>query len=237
MSKSNNETDVVPEDFPKLVYDLINDILYTFPEYKNNLDANLNNIKETQDSDSIKEVYDHFKKVLPERFFDILYKNEEMFQKEEINTEFLPGIDFKKIWSTEDVSASTKETIWKYLQLILFSVIGKVDSQDSFGDTAKLFEAINEDELKQKLEETMSNLQNMMEGSGLGGTSTDNNGTEPVDVTGIDMDKLPNPDDIQGHINGLLDGKLGNLAKEIAEETASDLNIDMENATSVNDVF
>ena len=51
------------------------------------------------------------------------------------------------------------------------------------------------------------------------------------------MDKLPNPDDIQGHINGLLDGKLGNLAKEIAEETASDLNIDMENATSVNDVF
>ena len=61
------------------------DILYTFPEYKNNLDANLSSIKETQDSDSIKEVYDHFKKVLPERFFDILYKNEEMFQKEEMS--------------------------------------------------------------------------------------------------------------------------------------------------------
>ena len=57
MSKSNNETDVVPEDFPKLVYDLINDILYTFPEYKNNLDANLSSIKETQDSDSIKNYY------------------------------------------------------------------------------------------------------------------------------------------------------------------------------------
>jgi hypothetical protein len=225
MSKPNNETDVVPEDFPKLVYDLINDILYTFPEYKNNLDANLNNIKETQDSDSIKEVYDHFKKVLPERFFDILYKNEEMFQKEEINTEFLPGIDFKKLW-TEDISTTTKDTIWKYLQLILFTVIGKVDSQESFGDTAKLFESINEGDLKDKLEETMANLQNMM------GSKED-----IIDISGIDMENLPRPDEINDHINGLLNGKLGNLAKEIAEETAESLNLDTENATSVNDVF
>ena len=234
---TNNESHEIPEEFTKVIYDLINDILFTFPEFKEGLNLDLHNITETRDEESVQSIYEHVKNVYPERFFDILYKNEEMFSNGEINTEFLPGIDFKKIWSTDDVSDSTKETIWKYLQLILFSVIGKVDSQDSFGDTAKLFEAINEDELKQKLEETMSNLQNMMEGSGLGGTSTHNNGTEPVDVTGIDMDKLPNPDDIQGHINGLLDGKLGNLAKEIAEETASDLNIDMENATSVNDVF
>ena len=225
MSKSNNEIDVVPEDFPKLVYDLINDILYTFPEYKNNLDANLSSIKETQDSDSIKEVYDHFKKVLPERFFDILYKNEDMFQKKEINTEFLPGIDFKKLW-TEDISNTTKDTIWKYLQLILFTVIGKVDSQESFGDTAKLFEAINEGDLKDKLEETMANLQNMMDSK-----------EDIIDVSGIDMENLPRPDEINDHINGLLNGKLGNLAKEIAEETAESLNLDTENASSVNDVF
>ena len=225
MSKSNNETDVVPEDFPKLVYDLINDILYTFPEYKNNLDANLISIKETQDSDIIKEVYDHFKKVLPERFFDILYKNEDMFQKKEINTEFLPGIDFKKLW-TEDISNTTKDTIWKYLQLILFTVIGKVDSQESFGDTAKLFEAINEGDLKDKLEETMANLQNMMDSK-----------EDIIDVSGIDMENLPRPDEINDHINGLLNGKLGNLAKEIAEETAESLNLDTENASSVNDVF
>ena len=234
---TNNESHEIPEEFVKVIYDLINDILFTFPEFKEGLNLDLHNIKETRDEDSVQSIYEHVKKVYPERFFDILYKNEEMFSKDDINTEFLPGIDFKKIWLTDDVSDGTKETIWKYLQLILFSVIGKVDSQESFGDTAKLFEAINEDELKQKLEETMSNLQNMMEGNGLGGNSADNNGTEPIDVTGIDMDKLPNPDDIQGHINGLLDGKLGNLAKEIAEETAADLNIDMENATSVNDVF
>jgi hypothetical protein len=224
MSKSNDKEEAMPEDFPKLVYDLINDILFTFPEYKDSLDSDLLKIKEEQDKESVGKIYEHFKKVLPERFFDILYKNEDMFQKEEINTEFLPGIDFKKLWK-EDISQKTKETIWKYLQLILFTVIGKVDSQDSFGDTAKLFEAINEDELKEKLEETMSNLQNMMGGEDI------------IDVSGIDMENLPRPEQIQDHINGLLDGKLGNLAKEIAEETAQELNFDTENATSVNDVF
>ena len=42
------------------------------------------------------------------------------------------------------------------------------------------------------------------------------------------------------HKNGfkiLLGGKLGNLAKQIAEETAGNLNLDMENVTDMNDVF
>ena len=239
MSKSSDETKIpeteIPEEFVKVIYDLINDILFTFPEFKENLNLDLHNIKETRDEESVQAVYDHIKQVFPERFFDILYKNEEMFTKEDVNTEFLPGIDFKDLWKA-DISVNTKDTIWKYLQIILFSVIGKVNSQDSFGDTAKLFESINEDELKQKLEETMSNLQNMMNDATSAGDGT-SDGSEPINVSGINLDQLPNPDDIQGHINGLLDGKLGKLAKEIAAETAEELNIDAENATSVNDVF
>jgi hypothetical protein len=234
MSKSsdNNDTHIhetsqesaeITEELVKVIYDLINDILFTFPEFKDGLNLDLHNIKETRDEDSIRAVYEHIKTVFPERFFDILYKNEDMFIKDEINTEFLPGIDFKDLWKI-DISDNTKETIWKYLQIILFSVIGKVNSQDSFGDTAKLFEAINEDDLKNKLEEAMSNLQNMMDDG-------------PIDVSGINLDQLPKPDDIQDHISGLLDGKLGKLAKEIAAETAEELNIDAGNATSVNEVF
>ena len=228
MSKSSAEDqcqteDVIPEEFIKVIYDLINDILFTFPEFKEKLHIDLYNIKESRDESSIRNVYEHIKKVFPERFFDILYKNEEMFKSNEINTELLPGIDFKELWA-DDISNKTKDVIWKYLQVILFSVIGKVNSEDSFGDTAKLFEAINQDELKDKLEETMGNLQNMMDGS-----------SPIIDVSGIDH--LPNPDDIQDHINGLLDGKLGNLAKEIAAETADELNLNAGDATSVNDVF
>jgi hypothetical protein len=229
MSKPNDEDtesiEQIPEEFTKVIYDLTNDILFTFPEYKQNMDLDLFNIKETRDEDSIRNVYEHIKKVLPERFFDILYKNEDMFTKDDVNTEFLPGIHFKDLWAN-DISEKTKETIWKYLQLILFTVIGKLNDQESFGDTAKLFDSVNEDELKGKLEETLNNFQNMM-------------GSEDpiIDVSGIDMNQLPKPEQIQDHINGLLDGKLGKLAREIAEETAGELNLDAENATSVNDVF
>ena len=229
MSKSNTEGETnkeeIPEEFTKVIYDLTNDILFTFPEYSKKMDADLYNIKETRDDDSVRNVYEHIKKVLPERFFDILYKNEEMFTSEDVNTEFLPGIDFKDLWSA-DISEKTKEVLWKYLQLILFTVIGKLNADDSFGDTAKLFEAINEDELKGKLEETLNNFQSMMDGE------------DPIiDVSGINMDQLPKPEQIQDHINGLLDGKLGKLASEIAEETAEELNLDTGDATSVDDVF
>ena len=95
---SNNENQEIPEEFVKVVYDLINDILFTFPEFKEGLNLDLHNIKETKDEDSIQNVYSHVKKVFPERFFDILYKNEDMFSNNEINTEFLPGINFNKIF-------------------------------------------------------------------------------------------------------------------------------------------
>jgi len=53
----------------------------------------------------------------------------------------------------------------------------------------------------------------------------------------VNMENLPNPEEIHEHISGMLDGKLGNLAKEIAAETAEDLNMDMEAPANVNDIF
>jgi hypothetical protein len=51
------------------------------------------------------------------------------------------------------------------------------------------------------------------------------------------MEDMPNANDIHEHISGMLDGKLGKLAREIAEETAEGLNIDMENVTDMKGVF
>jgi hypothetical protein len=55
----------------------------------------------------------------------------------------------------------------------------------------------------------------------------------------INMEDLPNlnADDINQHITSMLNGKLGKIAKEIAEETANDLNIDKDNCSNVSDVF
>ena len=75
---------------------------------------------------------------------------------------FYPNVDFKDLWS-EDISDKTKEIIWKYIQLILFAVVTNETTADSFGDTTKLFEAINEDEFKTKIEETMEQMKTFFE--------------------------------------------------------------------------
>jgi hypothetical protein len=220
-----------PEEFYKIINDFTTDILITFPEYSGIIARWWNRQSVDLEESKKKEtlfVFKHCVNKFPERFFDLLYKNVEIFaDNSEINTEFLPGIVFKQLWNC-DISDNTKETIWKYLQLILFSVIGSVHSTTDLGDTAKLFEAINEEELKKKLEETLEGMQNLFDING-----TPNNGSE----SGINMENIPNAEQIHEHINSMMDGKLGKLAMELAEETAKDLNLDMENNGNVTDVF
>ena len=326
MGKKNNSSsqkkaevvpEVVPDEFKKVMTDFINDFTTTFPEYSDKLKDNFvvvsvktdGNVvaEEILDETRVKVLYDYSKTVYPARFFDILYKNAEIFKKDSgdaaaVNVNFLPDIDFREVWNTPDISSNTRDTIWKYLQLILFSIITNISDRDSFGDTAKLFEAINEDELKNKLDETIKNMQDLfMGGGGGGGDSTGDKTGEagasgentkfgdgidmkefekfaeqlknfsPDGMGGIDMSKfpgfpgfnssnkeeggaakeegagasssdnkkqteMPNPETIHEHISKLLNGKIGALAKEIAEETAKDfdLGIDMENAENIN---
>jgi hypothetical protein len=53
----------------------------------------------------------------------------------------------------------------------------------------------------------------------------------------LNMEDMPKANDLHDHITGMLDGKLGRLAKEIAEETAESINMDMENVTDMKDVL
>ena len=274
----NKPNDEIPRelltDFKKVIIDMTNDILNTFPEYHETLHADLKQLigldKDNKDSndnnnleydiekdESLKNVFLHCKSIYPDKFFDILYQTESIFTNDNDDdktksADFLPGIDFKVIWK-ENISDKTRETIWKYLQLVLFTIITGVSNGESFGDTAKLFEAINQDEFKSKLEETISQMQNVFDmktpnkdGSVDNGDNDDedddNKGSMPSmpgmpSMPNINLDDLPNPNDIHEHVNKMMDGKLGKLAREIAEETAADLNINTENAESVNDVF
>ena len=176
----------------------------------------------------------------------------------------LPGVDFRDIWATEDIADNTKDIIWKYLQLILFSIVNNLSDMGSFGDTAKLFEAIDDNELKTKLEEVIGEMGSMF-GAGEG---EQNDGSTPHAHPHQNMDEtfkkatefmsqafegtqqtsggaptgpapssVPDASSIHEHLSGILNGKIGMLAKEIAEETAADLNLDMENETSMKGVF
>ena len=223
--------DLIPSDeFYKIINDFTSDIVITFPEYSGLIskwwNRPSNNVEESKKKETL-FVFRHCVKIFPERFFDILYKNVDMFKEEsDVTTEFLPGIVFKQLWIL-DISDKTKETIWKYLQLILFSVIGSVNSTSELGDTAKLFEEINEEELKKKLEETLEGMQNLFE------TKKDSSGMD----SNINMENMPNAEQLHEHINSMMGGKLGKLALELAEDTAKDLNLDMDNTGDAKDVF
>ena len=215
--QSKNELEVSPE-FAKLMDDIIVDLSNTFPEYKGIIQRW--NTKFPDKEQRNMYLLKHCINVLPERFFDILYKNQDMFEESStINTEFLPGIVFKNLWEF-DISDQTKETLFNYLQLIVFSIMGSVKSMKNFGDTAKLFEKIDENELKSKLSETLDGLKSVFENK-----------------DSINTSDLPDSEQIHNHLQGMMDGKLGKLAMELAEETAKDLEVDMQDATSSQEVF
>ena len=48
---------------------------------------------------------------------------------------------------------------------------------------------------------------------------------------------MPNAEDIHEHINRMMDGKLGKLAMELAQETASELDLDIDDTKDAKDVF
>lgn len=242
-----NEVKEIPTEFSKIIHDFVNDLLNTFPEYAPLISKwwSVSTFEEVEDEGErakiveqaqekkMRFIFDYCLRVFPERFFDILYQNVDIFSEASlVNTEFLPGISFKYIWNSE-ISEKTRETIWKYLQLIMFTVVGSVKNKDAFGDTTKLFETINQDEFKNKLEETLEKMQHAFDNIN---ETDDETKTSSNPETGPNVN-MPSAENIHQHLSGMLDGKLGQLAKEIAEETANGMNLDMENMTNMNDVF
>jgi len=240
-----------PEEFYKIINDFCLDLINTFPEYEPLINKwwSFNPINESQKELQLNYVFVHCLKIFPEQFFYILYKNDELFdENSKLNSEFLPGIVFKHLYHS-NISEQTRETLWKYLQLILFAIIGSVNNSEDFGDSAKLFEAISEEELKSKLEETLETMNNIFENIANNNNNQQENGEDNSNVNlnqnsmpnifNIDpsLNFIPNAEELHSHIQNMMGGKLGKLAMELAEETASDLNLEINGNEEVKDVF
>ena len=295
---------------------IINDKVYS---YFFNYDQDIN-IESFQDNDFFNnstQLFEYCVGIFPNKFFDILYENEEIFNEP---LYLLPNINFSDLYF-DTTSSSTKETLWKYIQLILFTIITSIKDKHSFGDTEKLFEAINPNELKNKLESTLNNIHNLFnnpdENNDISNNDFDlsnnfsnfsnlfnNIDLSNIDLSNIDLsnnnmnnifsnilnnldlsnldisnldisnldisnldisnldisnlfnafknnyknknfndnssnkfNNLPDFNNIHDHINNLVNGKIGNLAKELAEETANDMDIDFENVNNMDEVF
>ena len=228
MSQPEN---IIPVEFIKVMKDFMNDLKTTFPEY-----APLIQKWYPEDESKIdfSKLFAFCQKKVAPCFFDILYQNEDMFKEDStIDTEFLPNIYFKNIWNF-DISQQTKDILWKYLQLILFSIVGSLENKECFGDSAKLFEAIHADEFQNKMKETFEKMGSFFEGNTQTDTPQEDGQSESQSSS---QNGMPNLNNINEHINEILGSKIGNLAKEIAEETAQDLNMNLENTSNMTDLF
>ena len=233
----------IPENFNQTILDFIVDIETTFPEHKNILEKWKNMTSDVQQT-----LYEYISQVYPERFFDILYQNIDIFKNDDINTHFFPELDFKILYNDETVSDNTKQAIWKYLQLILFLVVGNIKDKSMFGDSANIFDGIEEDELGNKLKETMNDLSGFFKNMGVNIDQTqedDAETSEEKQSTDEPASGLPNMENLQDHLKSLFDGKIGKLAKDLAEEITNDFSsvlgdfgeIDENNPPSTNDIL
>lgn len=248
--KSTSLEKPVPENFEKIIHDLANDLSNTFPEYQHLWKKWTTESFEMYDlikkTEEIRILYEYCLSFYPEKFFDILYNNEEIFKEDSsISTFFLPDVDFKILFNCNNVSDKTRKIMWNYLQLILMTVIGSIDSKDGFGSSTKqLFEGIDEKDLFEKLNETMESMSSFFQSMVEEGNEetpdniipqteeekeeyppTDQSDEPPIDPSNFfeKMKGLPDVKDIYGHLKSLFDGKIGSLAKELTEEIAKDM--------------
>ena len=124
--------------------------------------------------DSLNTIYNYCRETFALRSIDILYQNEDIFlnksnvkkdadlenKETSINTVFLPDIEFADLYY-DDTSVKTKQTLWKYLQVILFNIITSIDDVSFFGNSLELLKIIDSNKFSSKLESTISELSKM----------------------------------------------------------------------------
>lgn len=232
----------IPENFQSTIVDFVNDLTTTFPEYSHLW-------KKWADPETdiyeFRSLFKYCLTVYPERFFDLLYQNDDMFKPENTaNVTFLPEVDFKVLYNCEGVTENTQKSLWKYLQLILFTLVGSIKNKNNFGESMNMFDGIDENDLQEKMKETIEGISNFfgdnfeMPSSGEGETSN----TEEKTEFGFDKTTgMPNLENLHEHLKGLFDGKIGRLAKNIAEEISGDfeslLGEDYKDITSTKDIL
>jgi hypothetical protein len=162
-------------------------------------------------------------------------------------------VEFKMLFTCDNITPTIKQTIWKYLQLVLMTIMSSIKEKADFGEAANIFDGINEEELQSKLNDTIESLGDFfksMENQDSNKTdSMDQEDTRPTDnmnpesfenmfsnmaeqfgafdktseQEGSHKSNIPSADDINDHLKGIFSGKIGCLAKELAEELSEDI--------------
>lgn len=226
----------IPIDtFRDVIVTFVNDLTTTFPEYS----ILWQKWKNAPDDVELTSLFNYMMKVFPERMFDILTQNESIFAADSTeNTAFFPNVEFKLLFNTVGITENTKQAIWKYLQLIMMSLLGSIKNKTQFGETAGIFEGIDETFLQEKLNESIQKMTDFFENMKPTAPPPASEQSPFNDTEST----IPNPEKLFEHLQSLFGGKIGSLAKEFAEEFSEDMkNIlnedDLRDAKSIKDIL
>lgn len=213
--------------FKRIINDFMTDLGNTFPEYVPLLQKHL----AQAELDDYAALYAHCQQTYPPQFFNILYKTT---GEDSAPLLLLPEIDFRPIVGSLEITEQTRDSLWQYLQLILFTIIGTIKDRTAFGeDTANLFGAISPEEMQAKMSEVIANMQDILGATGAvpGSASADASETPafPFDMSG----NMPDANDLHNHLNDILGGQIGKFAAEITEEWATEFGINLDD-TAIN---
>ena len=203
----------------------VNDIITTFPEFKELVKEYYGEFLTVGDSNDDKHVKRFMRKIKDYKT-QIGKKDESIFEE---SLFLIKNVDFKTIWSSDELSTSNKETIWEYIQTLF--VLGETIISDS-------------DKIK-KMVENFKNLRNTTTGEEI------ENNTEETDEMAEMIKKLSEQQQnatensesgsgLGGGLNEdmLKNGMIGKLAQELSEEINIDnLNLNMDDSENVDDIF
>lgn len=180
---------MIPPNFYKIIKDFVTDLFGTFPELKNN--AILSAIESKSTDEAVVEYATVYDFVLKSipAYFMNILHENDDMFKEDCL--LLPDVNFKLLWN-EEISDKTKTILWKYLKLILFVVMGQVNPDQNI---STMFQDAT---VQTKMKDAIDDIKTFFENKG---------------------GDAPDTSDFQNTLESMMSGKIGSLAKEIAEGT------------------
>ena len=194
----------------------LNELIVIFPENKECFEKNYKEIIDNKECVSDVYVKDYMNKI-SKYHSDIAKKNDKLFKSDK-EIFLLKEVDFRDLWY-KDLSDSTRENLWKYLQTLY--VLGKkiVTSDDEVSNMLNELNSDNIpdtdfDEMKQMMENMSKITQNVNKDDNI--NDLFNNGiisdiakelTNEIDINKMDVG---NPQNMNEAFNNIMGGNGGN---------------------------
>jgi hypothetical protein len=204
----------------------VNNIISTFPEYREILSEYYKELLEN-DKDNNDKYVKRFVKKLKEHKKLVANKDDNLFNE---SIYILKNVDFKNIWQSGELSANNKEKIWDYIHTLFIISEAIMNDSNTIQKLVESFRKLNNESQTKDDEVTEENAD-----SEESADSEDNK----LDTEIFEMLKNLSSDKKEPIDKDFLEkGLLGQLANELSEEiNLESMNLNIDESSNVEDVL